>query len=166
MTSTIREPIVGRDSRDAHTNKRPRLQRRLAGLPQTSDKLRVPIPSVPLLRRHRVTTLIRRATASRVAVVTGPTGAGKTIACAIWADDTVRRARGDIAWVGLDPGDRQPARLWTNIGAALTGSASAADLVTELPDPADQVFPLRLAEVARQLQAPVTVVLDDMQELA
>jgi len=165
MTSTIREPIVGRDSRDAHTNKRPGLQRRLVGLRQTSDKLRVPIPSVPLLHRHRVTTLIRRATASRVTVVTGPTGAGKTIACAIWADDSVSYESGDIVWVGLDPGDRQPARLWTNISATLTGAPSAAGIVADLPDPSGQAFPLRLADVARQLQRPVTVVIDDMQEL-
>lgn len=161
MTSTIREPIVGRDSRDAHTNRQPRL----IGLRQASDKLRVPIPSVPLLRRHRVTNLIRCATASRVTVVTGPTGAGKTIACAIWADDAVRRDD-DIAWVGLAPGDRQPARLRTKIGTALAGSPSAADVINDLPDPADQTFSLRLAEVTRQLRKPVTVVIDDVQELA
>src|SRR5215469_16568672 len=108
MTSTIREPIIGRDSREAHTTKRPKLQRRLVELCQTSDKLRVPIPSVPLLHRHRVTTLIKRATVNRVTVVTGPTGAGKTIACAIWADDVATHAASDVAWVGLDPGDREP----------------------------------------------------------
>jgi LuxR family maltose regulon positive regulatory protein len=166
MTGTISEPIVGRDSRDAHTRKRPGLERRLIGLRQASDKLRVPIPSVALLRRQRVTDLIRCATASRVTVVTGPTGAGKTIACAIWADDAVRHASGDIAWVGLDPGDRQPPRLWTNIAAALTASPSAASIIADLTDPADQTFPLRLAEVARRLPSPVTVVIDDMQELA
>src|SRR5258708_5846248 len=106
MTSTISEPIVGRDSRDAQQDKRPSLARRLIGLRQASDKLRVPIPSVPLLHRHRVTNLIRSATARRVTVVTGPTGAGKTIACAIWADHAARPPACDLPWVGLDPGDR------------------------------------------------------------
>ena len=166
MTGTISEPIVGRDSRDAHTKKRSGLERRLIGLRQASTKLRVPIPSVPLLRRQRVSDLIRRATARRVTVVTGPTGAGKTIACAIWADDAIRHAGAEIAWVGLDPGDRQPARLWASVGAALSGLPSAAGVIADLAEPADQSFPLRLAEVARRLPGPVTVVIDDMQELA
>src|SRR5262245_29534495 len=158
MTSTISEPIVGRDSRDSHTNRRSRL----TGRQEVSDKLRVPMPGVPLLRRHRVTNLIRCATASRVTVVTGPTGAGKTIACAIWADDAVR-CDDDIAWVGLVPADRQPARLRTAISAALAGSPGAADVLGDLPDPADQTFSLRLAEVTRELPKPVTVVIDDVQ---
>lgn len=152
MTGTISEPIVGRNSG-------------LIGQRQASDKLRVPIPNVPLLRRHRVTNLIRCATANRVTVVTGPTGAGKTIACAIWADEAVRRDD-DIAWIGLIPGDRHPARFRARVGAALTGSRNAADVINDLPDPTDQAFSLRLAEVTRQLRNPVTVVIDDVQELA
>ena len=162
MTGTISEPIVGRESRGEHANQ----QTRLIGLQQGSDRLPLPVQNVPLLRRHRVTNLIRRATASRVTVVTGPTGAGKTIACAIWADDAIRQASEDVAWVSLDPGDRQPTRFRTTIGAALAGSPSAAGVVADLPGPADETFSLRLAEVTRHLGKPVTVVIDDVQELA
>jgi len=170
MTSTISEPIVGRDSRDAHANeahinRRRRLERGRIGLRPASDRLRVPSSSVPLLHRHRVTDLIQRATERRVVVVTGPTGAGKTIACAIWADDAASHCADAIAWVGLDPGDRQPARLRANMAAALAGIPSAAGVVASLPDPADQTFPLRMVEATRDLSEPVTIVIDDIQEL-
>ncbi len=157
MTSTISEPIIGR---------KPALDRKLIGRWQASDKLRVPIPSVPLLHRQRVTDLIQRATASRVTVVSAPTGAGKTVACAIWAGEAEQRAADDIAWVSLDPGDRQRAGFWASVSGALGALPGAADVVRRLPEPTDQSFSLRLAETSRQLPAPVTIVIDDLQELA
>ena len=166
MTSTISEPVTGRDAREARTGRKTRLNRKLIQRRQASDKLRVPTPSVPLLHRQRVTDLIRRAAASRVTVVTAPTGAGKTIACAMWASEAERRAADDVAWVSLDPGDRQRAGLWASVSAALAGLPGTTDIVHRLPDPAEQAFSLRLAETSRQLRAPVTVVIDDLQEIA
>lgn len=126
------------------------------------------MPSVPLLKRHRLTNLIGRATGSRVTVVTGPTGAGKTVACATWADNdcAANHGAGDIAWVDLRPDDRQPARLWANICAALASSPRVADVIGDLRRPAEEAFPLRLAQAVRQLPEPVTLVIDDVHELA
>jgi LuxR family maltose regulon positive regulatory protein len=161
MTSTISEPIFGREARDARTTRRPRLEGTLIERQHAIDKLRVPAPNVRLLHRHRVTRLIEHATASRVTVVTGPTGAGKTIACATWAAGT-----SDVAWISLDQGNRQPARLWADVCSALSCVPAAARVISDLPDPADQAFSLRLAQAARVLPAPVTVVIDDIQALA
>ncbi|HET7017579.1 MAG TPA: LuxR C-terminal-related transcriptional regulator [Streptosporangiaceae bacterium] len=160
MTTAISEPVIGRDGRAVRLAKKHELLGRHA-----SDKLAVPCPSVPLLHRHRVSDLIQCATAGRVTLVCGPTGSGKTVACAMWATRT--QSTGNVAWVSLDPGDRQPGRLWAHIGAALAGTeAMPDDLADALVEPAERGFGLRLADLAEQLDEPVTLVLDDVQELA
>src|ERR1700734_4100344 len=57
------------------------------------DKLRVPTLSAGVLNRPRVTGLIERAAAHPVTVITAPAGAGKTLACAIWAQSAARSSR-------------------------------------------------------------------------
>jgi|HubBroStandDraft_1064217.scaffolds.fasta_scaffold05050_1 LuxR family maltose regulon positive regulatory protein len=153
MTTTTSEPVNGAQPAFGHG-----LIGRLA-----SDKLAVPLPSVQLLHRQRVSDLIQNAMASRVAVVHGPAGAGKTVACAIWAAGTPDSE--DIAWVSLDPGDRQPRRFWRNVVAALAGTPGAAAIDGELPDPGDDAFPLHLADVTQRLAQPVTLVIDDLHQL-
>jgi LuxR family transcriptional regulator, maltose regulon positive regulatory protein len=170
MTSTISEPTVGRETRRAGDGQRSKLKPDFAGRESNgrrlgSGKLAVPAPGVPLLHRHRVTDLISAATTRRVTLVCAPTGAGKTIACAMWASS--RPAADSIAWVSLDPGDRQPGQLWAHVGAALADLPEfGRGLADELVDTAAAVFPLRLAEAAKRLPSPVILVIDDVQELA
>jgi LuxR family transcriptional regulator, maltose regulon positive regulatory protein len=177
MTTAISEPFIGRDGPAARLAARSSRQRadsgghapgpaphQVRGRP-AGDKFRVPCPSVPLLHRPRVSDLIQSATAARVTLVCGPTGSGKTVACAMWATRT--HSTDNLAWVSLDPGDRQPGRLWAQVGAALAGTESMPDgLADALAEPADAGFGLRLADVAEQFDPPVTLVIDDVQELA
>src|SRR5260370_7728123 len=90
MTSTFSEPAVGREARHTRTEQRTRLSRTQIARQRAARRAGVPVPSVPLLHRRRLTDLIERAAARRVTVVCGPTGAGKTVACPTWppADDT------------------------------------------------------------------------------
>ena len=80
----------------------------------------VPRPNVPLLQRPRVIELIEQATAGhRVTLVCGPTGSGKTVACAAWASS----AQDDsVAWLSLDYGDRWPRQLWAHVRLALAST--------------------------------------------
>jgi len=129
------------------------------------DKLRVPQPGVTVLRRGRLIDLIEQAAAHRVTVVSGPAGAGKTMACASWAAATPAARR--VAWLTLDQADRDPARFWTYVRAALTRVAAVpADFVRALQDVPPDGFPLRVVEAAQLLTEPLTVVLDDVHELA
>jgi len=130
------------------------------------DKTAVPRPSVPLLPRPRVTELIERASAKhRVTLVCGPSGAGKTIACAAWAASAP--AADCVGWLSLDYGDRWARQLWSNLKTALAGiPALPAEIADDLPDPADDAFPLHLARLTVRLATPVTLVLDDVSELA
>jgi LuxR family maltose regulon positive regulatory protein len=74
------------------------------------DKLQIRQPSLPVLRRRRLTELIEQASGHRVTLVSGPAGAGKTVACASWAAS--RPASRPVAWLTLDSQDREPARFW------------------------------------------------------
>ena len=129
------------------------------------DKVAVPRSNVPLVERPRVTDLIAQATSGhRVTLVCGPSGAGKTVACASWANAA---QDGSVGWLSLDYGDRWPRQLWTHVRLALASTpAVPGEVARELPDPEDDAFPFRLAEIAEQLPVPVTLVVDDICDLA
>src|SRR5215475_12367557 len=94
-----------------------------AGLPH-ADKLRIPRPGIAVLHRPRVTGLIDTAISRPVTLLTGPPGAGKTLAAAQWAIGMPPGRR--PAWLTLDVGDREPGRFWQYVMAALTGAGAPA----------------------------------------
>jgi LuxR family maltose regulon positive regulatory protein len=137
-----------------------------AGQPRLlDDKLQIPQPSLALLRRRRLTDQIEQATRHRVTLVSGPAGAGKTIACAAWAAATPASRR--VAWLTLDAGDTEPARFWAYVQAALARvRAVPADALRPVADVPPEAVPLRLVEAAQLLTEPVVLILDDVHELA
>src|SRR5215467_2420867 len=138
---------------------------RRSGLP-APNKTVMPRPSVPLLPRPRVTELIERASAKhRVTLVCAPSGAGKTIACGEWAASASAAAR--VGWLSLDYGDRWPRQLWSKVRGSLASiPALPDDVAGDLPDPDDSAFPLHLARLALRLGTPVTLVVDDVNQVA
>ena len=166
MTSTITEPAVGAEGKQGRRHlriaavratERPAVRRSCA-------QVRVPESCVPILARPRVTGQIGTAIAAhRVTLVSGPAGAGKTVACATWAAAPPSGTK--VAWVSLDSGDRKAAGLWRDVLSALA-VAGAGRLVADLPGASDHTFPQRLAERAARLSGPLVLVLDDIGELA
>ena len=79
---------------------------------------KVTVPDVPgwAIQRPRITRLITRGTRwCPLTVVTGPPGAGKTMAATLWA-----AARpGAVAWLSLDEYDNRPSGFWSYVVAAL-----------------------------------------------
>jgi LuxR family maltose regulon positive regulatory protein len=148
-----------------HQAERHQAERRRLRVP-AQVKTAVPRPSVRVLPRPRVTELIERASAKhRVTLVCGPSGAGKSIACADWAASAP--AAGSVGWLSLDYGDRWPRQLWANVRAALASIPTLpGGIAGDLPDPADDGFPLHLIRLAESLTAPVTLVIDDISDLA
>jgi LuxR family transcriptional regulator, maltose regulon positive regulatory protein len=176
MTSTVSKPVAPprvrpqRLAQQRLTQQRTRQERLRqvtgAGLPPLlDDKLRVPRLTLAVLRRRRVTELIDAATAHRVTLISGPAGAGKTAACAQWA--AARPAGRQPAWLTVDTEDRDPARFWQYLLAALVRAravtaADASQLTTAPPE----AYPRRIVAAARQLPEPVVLIIDDVHELS
>src|SRR5258705_10153220 len=81
-------------------------------------------PNVPdwAVPRPRITQQIAEGTGwCPLTVVTGPPGAGKTVALAVWS----AAEAGPVAWVSLDDYDNQAGVFWAYVAAALRRSGAA-----------------------------------------
>ena len=128
-------------------------------------KFRIPSLGADVVRRDRLTELIEQATTRPVTMITAPAGSGKTVACASWAAAHARSRR--VAWLSLDEGDREPARFWAYMTAALAsgGTTAASELVPRSREAADEP-PADLMHTMRSLSGSVVLVLDDVHVLA
>jgi hypothetical protein len=79
-------------------------------------KLQVPQSHFPVLRRRRITGLLDQAARNRVTLISGPAGAGKTVACSTWAAAPAQARR--VVWLTLDAEDQQ-SWFWAHICAGL-----------------------------------------------
>src|SRR4051794_24871571 len=131
---------------------------------------KVLVPELPpdFTPRPRLRRRLDEATPDQVVVVSAPAGSGKTLLLADW----VRTTEGpDTAWVELDAGDDDPRQLWSAVVASLLAIPAVAGRghlhrvagVAALPSGADVVD--ELVDVLESLDAPVRLVLDDVQEV-
>jgi len=127
------------------------------------EKFRVPQPGAATLPRRRLTELFEQAVARPVTVVTGPVGAGKTVACANWAAARARSAR--VAWLSLDEGDREAPRFWASVASALAVGGAAPLPFAPRSRGAGGDLPADVAEAMRKPSSSVTLVIDDVQVL-
>ena len=124
-------------------------------------------PDVPdwAVPRPRITKLIAEgARCCPLTVVTGPPGAGKTMALALWA----AAEPGPVAWVCLDDYDNRPGVFWSYVLAALrrAGISVPRALPTAARgQAADHLFLLRLASALAAQNPPVTLAVDDLHLL-
>ena len=136
-----------------------------AGIPILAAKITAPAVPDWAVPRPRITKLIAPG-AQRwpLTIVTGPPGAGKTIALALWA----AAESGTVAWISLDDFDNQPGAFWSYIVAALgrSGVALPKVLSADLPRrQADHTFLVRLTSVLAAQDPPVTLIVDDLHAL-
>jgi LuxR family maltose regulon positive regulatory protein len=133
-----------------------------AGDPVLESKITAPDVPGWAIQRPRITKMIAEGTRwCPVTVVTGPVGAGKTMALALWA----AAEPGPVAWVCLDEYNSRPGAFWSYVVAALQRSGVAVSGV--LPGasrrrPTENLFLLRLASALAAQDPPVTLVLDDL----
>ncbi len=128
-------------------------------------KLHAPAPRPEWVQREDLVGYLAGCSSSRLVLVEAPAGFGKTIAVAQWAASVVEDR--PFAWVSLDRGDDDPARLWSHIVTALQracprfgGEDILRALRSRVPDISGTVLPV-LANKLAELPAPVVVVLDD-----
>ena len=128
---------------------------------------KITAPDVPewAVQRPRIPKLIAEDVRwCQLTVVTGPPGAGKTTALALWA----AAEPGTVAWVGLDEFDNRPGVFWSYVVAALR--ESGVTLPRALPAEmrgrvGGHVFLLQLAAALAAQDPPVTLILDDLHLL-
>jgi LuxR family maltose regulon positive regulatory protein len=136
-----------------------------AGDPILTSKITA--PNVPdwAVPRPRITRLIAEgARWCPLTIVTGPPGAGKTMALALWA----AAEPGAVAWVGLDEFDNRAGVFWSYVVAALRHSGVVIPkALRPVPpgQPGEDGFLLRLTAVLAAQDPPVTMVLDDLHLL-
>ena len=133
-----------------------------AGDPLLASK--VTVPGVPewLIPRPRIQALIAQGAGGPVTALTGPPGAGKTMALALWA------AEGTTAWVTIDDHDNQPRVFWSYVLEALRRAGvhfPRAMSAAVRRYPVDHEFLLRFASLMAAQDPPVTLVLDDVHLL-
>ena len=94
-------------------------------------RAKITAPIVPgwMVPRPRLQDRIDEGTAGPLTVVTGPPGAGKTMAVASWA-----AARpSPVAWITLDHYDSNPKVFWATVVAALRNAGVTLRRVSAAP---------------------------------
>lgn len=141
-----------------------RLRRHPARLNEPILASKITIPELPgwVVSRPRIDKQIAEGVQGPLTVVTGPPGAGKTMAIVSWA---ASGGAGPVAWVTLDEYDNPPRAFWSYVvaalrraGVAVPGAASAL----AHGDATGHAFLLRLAAALADQDPPVVVVLDDL----
>ncbi|HEY7432992.1 MAG TPA: LuxR C-terminal-related transcriptional regulator [Streptosporangiaceae bacterium] len=129
-----------------------------------ATKLHVPRLQPGFVPRPRLVGALDDGLARQLILVCGPAGFGKTALLADWAG----RGQRPVAWVSLDAGDNDPARLWRYVVAALDrarpGIAEQAGPLLGPPSPSsfEGLITALINELAAEPGvAEVLLVLDD-----
>lgn len=80
-----------------------------------ATKLHVPRLRPGFVARQRLIDQLNDGADRRITLVCAPAGFGKTALLADWST----QRKGPVAWLSLDPGDNDPARLWRHLAAAI-----------------------------------------------
>jgi LuxR family maltose regulon positive regulatory protein len=125
------------------------------------------MPELPdwAVTRPRIDKLIADGARGPLTSVTGPPGAGKTMAVAAWAASTSYPCT--LAWISIDDYDNRPRVFWSYVVAALRRAGVAVPRVVPGPGrvTVDHAFLVRLAAILAVQDPPVVLVLDDLHLL-
>jgi LuxR family maltose regulon positive regulatory protein len=137
-----------------------------AGDPVLVSKIIVPSLPTWAVPRPRIESLIAEGARGPLTTVTGPPGAGKTMAITLWA--AARTEPGPLVWITLDEYDNRPRVFWSYVVAALRQADIAVPRISSAGargTAVDHVFLLRLASVLAAQDPPVVMVIDDIHLL-
>lgn len=140
--------------------------------PLLATKLYIPQPRPRLVARSRLTARLDEALrlGRRLILVSAPAGFGKTTLLSTWLAGIKNRA----AWLSLDEGDNDPARLLAYLVGALQSleAGIGQDLLGALGSPQPPPMPALLTALLNELAAalsrdapPTLLVLDDFHAL-
>ncbi len=129
---------------------------------------KITVPGLPgwTVPRPRIDRLIAGGTRGPLTIVTGPPGAGKTMAITSWAAGSTDS--GALAWIALDEYDNRPQVFWSYVVAALRRAGITVPRIWPAAARGNAVsheFLLRLASALASLEQPVMMVIDDFHLL-
>lgn len=110
--------------------------------------------------------LVGRLGTARVTLVSAPAGSGKTVLLRSWISQAA--LAGNVAWVSVERGERDPQRFWLSVLAALRQTAPGLALVrtvTAVPDLDGWAIVERLLADLAPLADQLWLVIDDVHEL-
>jgi LuxR family transcriptional regulator, maltose regulon positive regulatory protein len=129
---------------------------------------KITAPRLPewLVPRERITQRLAAGSQCPLTIVTGPPGAGKTMALALWVASA--ECPGAAAWVNLDDYDNRPKVLWSYVLAALQRAGivmprALSAMVRE--STIGHEFLLHLASSIATMNDSIVLVLDDLHVL-
>ena len=132
-------------------------------------QVKITVPGLPaeFVTRANLCADLDAGAAADVALVCAPPGYGKTLLLADWAQTSTAM---DAAWVGLDPGDNDPRRLWSAVVAAVARCPSVPGAGRRQPPrvwrPATQSeFIAQFAAALAGSPQPIRLILDDVHNL-
>jgi LuxR family transcriptional regulator, maltose regulon positive regulatory protein len=135
------------------------VERQTAGVVET--KLHAPPIRRTLVKRPRLTEVLRRSTGSRLTIVSAPPGFGKTSLISDWLHGPGHDCL--MAWLSLDEADADPATYWPDLIASLDRAAPGvgASALRLLPTTSNEVALTALINDLARLPRDVVLVLDD-----
>lgn len=130
-----------------------------AAIPVIPSKLEPPPAPTDEIRRPRLDAVLDSD--RQIVVVTAPAGFGKSTFVAGW----VRRSEQRVAWVSLDPMDRNALSFWRHVTSSIAGVVPAAheaeEILIERGGPGPE-FVAALAHALWDDGRPLILVLDDL----
>jgi LuxR family transcriptional regulator, maltose regulon positive regulatory protein len=116
-----------------------------------------------VVRRVGLFERLSAARAGGVVLVCAPAGSGKSVLVRSWLE---AEGLGDrVAWVSVEPGERDGDRFWLSVIDALARVATSVERVAPAPGFRGEVVVERLLSELRSLQERVVLVIDDLHEL-
>jgi LuxR family transcriptional regulator, maltose regulon positive regulatory protein len=118
-----------------------------------------------LVRREGLFDRLSAIPPGGVGLVCAPAGSGKTVLLRTWAEEAGER----VAWVSVEPGERDAQHFWAAVVDALSEAARRKQLVEPVsPAPSFRgpVLVDRLLAALESLERPLVLVVDDLHELS
>jgi LuxR family transcriptional regulator, maltose regulon positive regulatory protein len=134
--------------------------------PVLTSKITIPSPPGWIVPRQRIDELIAASTRGPLTLITGPPGAGKTMALTSWAAGNTEH--GTLAWIALDEYDNRPQVFWAYFVATLRRAGITAPRILPAAGRGGAVgheFLLRLASALASLAQPLVMVIEDVHLL-
>ena len=137
---------------------------RASGSDETILASKITAPGLPgwMVPRPRIDERIGAGSQGPLTIVSGPPGAGKTMALASWV--AAHEALPLVAWVTLDEYDNRPRAFWSYVVEALRRAGVQIPGTVWAPGRGrvNQAFLLRLTAAITACGTPVVLVLDDL----